>query len=139
MIFGPRLPATWSQWTPSSKNASPPRHLFVVAPVSGGLEAAHNRHEVPEDHLADGAGGEKLPEFHGERFVVIILAHDDDPPGSIALGPHELVIGHLEERRLLDEHVFAGAREPFSVRSRWRRGGTATTTASTNGSAIASS
>ena len=64
---------------------------------------------MPEDHLADGAGGQKLPQFHGERFVVIVLADDDDALRTVPFGSDLLVVSHPEERRLLNDHVLAGA------------------------------
>ena len=43
-----------------------------------------------------------------QRLVVIVLADQHDAPGAIAGVADRLVVGHGEERRLLDQHVLAG-------------------------------
>ena len=51
-----------SQWMPSSKNASPPAIVFVVAPVVRRLQPACDGREVREHHLADRAVGQQPPQ-----------------------------------------------------------------------------
>jgi hypothetical protein len=85
-------------------------HGLVVAPVVGRLELLHQRGEVAEDHLADGAFPQEPAQTDGQRLVVIVLADQYDAARARLRLGHRLVVGHRRERRLLHQHVLAGGK-----------------------------
>ena len=87
-------------------------HALVVAPVVGGLQPLGDGREVREDHLADRALGEQLAQHDRQRLVVIVLADEHHALAPVARVDRRAVVLDARKRRLLDQHVLAGARAP---------------------------
>ncbi|MGC4084386.1 MAG: hypothetical protein QM736_20300 [Vicinamibacterales bacterium] len=83
-------------------------HRLVVPPVAGVLQAMGDGVQLQEHHLADRIRGEEPPQRDRERLVVVVLADEDDTPRASLCLADDRVLGQRRERRLLDEHVFAG-------------------------------
>ena len=97
-----------SQWMPSSKNASPPAIASSLRQSSAVLSRCAMVVKWANTISPMRALGDQLAQPHGQRLVVIVLAHQHHAPGAVARGNHVVVVGQRRERRLLDQHVLAG-------------------------------
>jgi hypothetical protein len=67
---------------------------------------------------------EEPPQAHGQRLVVIVLAHQHDTAGAVARLDSGPVLRKAAERRLLDQHVLPrreGSQREVAVISRGHR------------------
>jgi hypothetical protein len=85
-----------------------PSHRFVVAPVVCLFQPLRNGGELAEHHLTDDVVREQLPQSRRQRLVMVVLANQHDPGGTVSRVDHGLVILDLRERGLLDQDVLAG-------------------------------
>jgi hypothetical protein len=62
---------------------------------------------VREHHVTDDAVAHQPAQAHGQRLVVIVLAHQHHARGAVARGTDGLVVPGARERGLLHQHVLA--------------------------------